>query len=166
MTRTSVGCGRCSSWGGVPWDELEDAVQQVRVKFLAAGADPARARIRNPAAWLSVVASRVAADWHRERTREAGLRDRLASRWAVRPPPHPQEDRALALAVSDCLAELPLPQRQVLTLRFYVDLTVHDIALVLGVPEGTVKSRLHAAVAVLRDRLGEKEVIRSDGREA
>ncbi|MFD5315762.1 hypothetical protein [Streptomyces sp. NPDC127098] len=44
-------------------DDLEDALQQVRVKLLAAGADPARARIRNPAAWLSVVASRVAADW-------------------------------------------------------------------------------------------------------
>ncbi|MFD5316632.1 sigma factor-like helix-turn-helix DNA-binding protein [Streptomyces sp. NPDC127098] len=50
-----------------------------------------------------------------------------------------QEDRALALAVSEALAELPLPQRQVLTLRFSVDLTVRDIALVLDVPEGTRK---------------------------
>ncbi|UCM89728.1 RNA polymerase sigma factor [Streptomyces marincola] len=152
--------------GGVPWNDLEDALQQVRVKLLTARADPARAHIRNPGAWLSVVASRVAADWHRERAREAGLRARLATRWAVRPPPHPQEDQALALAVSDALAELPLPQRQVLTLRFYVDLTVRDIALVLGVPEGTVKSRLHAAVSLLRDRLGEKEVIRDDDRRA
>jgi RNA polymerase sigma-70 factor (ECF subfamily) len=44
-------------------------------------------------------------------------------------------------------------------LRFYADLPVKDIAAALDVPEGTVKSRLHAAVNAMRERLRETEVI-------
>jgi len=40
--------------------------------------------------------------------------------------------------------------RVVLTLRHLWDLPGHDIAETLGVPEGTVKSRVHAALARLR----------------
>ncbi len=55
--------------------------------------------------------------------------------------------------------ELPDAQRQVLVLRFYADLSVRGIAEELGIPEGTVKSRLHAAVRALRARLHEDEVV-------
>ena len=55
--------------------------------------------------------------------------------------------------------ELPAGHRQVLALRFYADLPVRDIAEALDIPEGTVKSRLHAAVSALRTRLRESEVI-------
>ncbi|MYS45871.1 sigma-70 family RNA polymerase sigma factor, partial [Streptomyces sp. SID5998] len=65
----------------------------------------------------------------------------------------------LSLAVAQGLDELPGPQRQVLVLRFYADLPVRDIAEQLGVPEGTVKSRLHTAVRALRTRLHENEVV-------
>lgn len=51
------------------------------------------------------------------------------------------------------LDELPADQRQLLVLRFYTDLTVPQIADVLGVAQGTVKSRLHNAVAQMRVRL-------------
>lgn len=149
--------------GGVPWDELEDGVQQVRLKLLeerAGQAGRGRREIRNEAAWLSVVASHVAADWHRARSRDAGLRERLAARWLRRPPAeHPQEHRVLALTVADGLEELTVAQRQVLVLRFYADLPVRDIARLLDIPEGTVKSRLHAAVGALRTLLREREVI-------
>nr|WP_241562129.1 sigma-70 family RNA polymerase sigma factor [Streptomyces hoynatensis] len=144
--------------GGVPWDELEDGVQQVRLKLLEQDAKPAGKPIREPGAFVSVVASRVAIDWHRARSRDAGLRERLAARWGATPPPeHPQEHRDLALTVAAGLDELPPGQRQVLVLRYYADLPVRKIAELLDVPEGTVKSRLHAAVSALRTRLGERE---------
>ncbi|WJD95016.1 sigma-70 family RNA polymerase sigma factor [Streptomyces antimycoticus] len=149
--------------GGVPWGDLDDGVQEVRLKLLEQRADPARAAVRDTSAWSSVVASRVAADWHRAGARDDGLRARLAARWARQPVvEHTEEDRTTALAVADGLGSLPPHQRQVLTLRYYADLPVRDIARVLGVPEGTVKSRLHTAVAALRTRLRETEVILGD----
>jgi len=64
----------------------------------------------------------------------------------------------LALSVAARLETLPAQLRQVISLRFYADLPVRDIAAALGVPEGTVKSRLHRAVSVLRRGLRESEV--------
>jgi RNA polymerase sigma-70 factor (ECF subfamily) len=145
---------------GVPWDELEDGVQQVGLKMLELRTKPGREEIHDRRAWLSVVASRLAVDGHRARGRDADLRERLAARWSRRPPVgRSEEDQVLALAVAQGLARLSGGQRQVLVLRFYADLPVRDIALLLCVPEGTVKSRLHAAVAALRTRLEELEVI-------
>jgi RNA polymerase sigma-70 factor, ECF subfamily len=78
--------------------------------------------------------------------------------WQGRAPEEP-EDRLLALAVADGLDALPPLQRQVLILRYYADLTVPGIARELGVPEGTVKSRLHAAASSMRARLHADEVV-------
>ncbi|MFG3342509.1 RNA polymerase sigma factor [Glycomyces sp. NPDC048151] len=144
--------------GGVPWDDLDDALQEVRLKLLQASSAQAAESIRNHGAWSSVVASRVAADWHRSRNRDNGLRDRLAARWAERPPAHPQEERDLALAVAARLDLLTELQRQVVALRFYVDLPVRDIATLLEIPEGTVKSRLHSAVTALRNGFNTEEI--------
>ncbi|MEV1011497.1 sigma-70 family RNA polymerase sigma factor [Streptomyces sp. NPDC049881] len=142
--------------GGVPWGDLDDGLQQVRLKLLTEEARGAGS-IRDRDAWTAVVASRVAVDWHRARTREADLRARLAARWERhRGTEHAQEDLPLALSVASCLESLSRPQRQVITLRYYMDLSVAEIASLLEIPAGTVKSRLHAAAAVLRDRLTEE----------
>ncbi len=50
------------------------------------------------------------------------------------------------------LAALPGAQRRVLELRFFAGLDLAEIALVLGTPLGTVKSRLHRALAAARSR--------------
>lgn len=47
--------------------------------------------------------------------------------------------------VHHALDQLPLLQREALTLYFLEDLSIEDIARVLAVPVGTVKSRLHYA---------------------
>ncbi len=52
------------------------------------------------------------------------------------------------------LATLPLAQREVLSLRYADDLSLAQIAAVLGIPLGTVKSRLHHALLALRAALG------------
>ena len=49
------------------------------------------------------------------------------------------------------LLELPAERREVLTLRFVDDLSLQEIADVLSIPLGTVKSRLHSAVKQLRE---------------
>ncbi|WP_432044272.1 RNA polymerase sigma factor [Streptomyces cadmiisoli] len=145
--------------GGVPWDELDDGVQQVRLKLLEERAKPTRPEIRNPMAWLTVVASRVASDWHRSQNREAGLRRRLAERWSQPQTEHSVEHQVLALAVAEELESMPAAQRQVLVLRYYADLPIREIALLLQVPEGTIKSHLHTAHAAMRERLRQVEVI-------
>jgi RNA polymerase sigma-70 factor (ECF subfamily) len=127
--------------------------------LLEHAASSGKEQIRDPIAWAVVVASRVAVDWHRGQRRDDGLRDRLEARWTTGAPAPSPEDRLLSMAIADGMATLPQTQRQVLALRFYADLPVRDIAVALDVPEGTVKSRLHAAVSALRERLREGEVI-------
>jgi len=48
------------------------------------------------------------------------------------------------------LAALPEAQREVLLMRFVDGMSLVEIAEALGVPEGTVKSRIHNAIATLR----------------
>ncbi|AXL88665.1 RNA polymerase subunit sigma-70 [Streptomyces sp. CB09001] len=143
--------------GGVPQADLPDGVQQVRLRLLERTAS-GREAPRDVSAWAAVVASNLAMDWHRARRRQDRLGERLA---ALRQPEHPRDEdtSVLSLAVAQGLDELPDAQRQVLVLRFYADLPVRGIAEELGIPEGTVKSRLHTAVRALRARLHEDEVV-------
>ncbi|MFD3405079.1 SigE family RNA polymerase sigma factor [Kribbella sp. NPDC058693] len=55
------------------------------------------------------------------------------------------------------LAGLPRKQRAVLVLRYYEDLPDAEIAEVLGITPGTVRSNAARALATLRDRLPEEE---------
>ncbi|MFF3919050.1 RNA polymerase sigma factor [Streptomyces sp. NPDC001852] len=143
--------------GGVPQSDLPDGVQQVRLRLLERTAS-GRGAPRDVSAWVAVVASNLAMDWHRAKRRQERLGERLA---ALREPAHPsgEETSLLSLAVAQGLDDLPAAQRQVLVLRFFADLPVRAIAEELGIPEGTVKSRLHTAVRALRDRLHEDEVV-------
>jgi RNA polymerase sigma-70 factor (ECF subfamily) len=61
------------------------------------------------------------------------------------------DDRA---ALGNAIATLSPDHQVVVALRFYLDLTVDDIAARLGVPSGTVQSRLHYALKRLHDAIG------------
>jgi RNA polymerase sigma-70 factor (ECF subfamily) len=53
---------------------------------------------------------------------------------------------------------LPVLEREVLELFYLQELSLREVAAVLDVPEGTVKSRLHRARGLLRARLEEKGI--------
>lgn len=50
-----------------------------------------------------------------------------------------------AIAVQQCLSALPDIQREVITLFYLQERSVKDVAVLLDLPEGTVKSHLHRA---------------------
>ncbi|KAA1422906.1 SigE family RNA polymerase sigma factor [Mumia zhuanghuii] len=52
-----------------------------------------------------------------------------------------------------CLQRLPAKQRAVIVLRFYEDLSEREVAAILEIPPGTVKSRTNAAMRALRAEL-------------
>jgi RNA polymerase sigma-70 factor (sigma-E family) len=59
------------------------------------------------------------------------------------------------LALSRALSALPLRQRHVVVLRYYDDLSEHDVAAMLGCSAGTVKSQASKGLAKLRLALGQ-----------
>ena len=61
------------------------------------------------------------------------------------------DDRLVSMRAA--IAELPAPQREALHLKLQHELSYEEIAEVLGIPIGTVRSRLHHAVAHLRSVL-------------
>jgi RNA polymerase sigma-70 factor (sigma-E family) len=68
----------------------------------------------------------------------------------------PVESVAQRLALQDGLAALASQQREVLVLRFFLDLSVQQTARLLDVPEGTVKSATSRGLAALRVLLCEQ----------
>jgi RNA polymerase sigma factor (sigma-70 family) len=104
--------------------------------------------------WLYGIASNVVAKHHRSEARRLRATIRMAGR---RVPPEDPADRAVPAVdararwafVADSVAELPEQERQTLLLFAWEELSYDEIADVLGVPVGTVRSRLNRARARL-----------------
>jgi RNA polymerase sigma-70 factor (ECF subfamily) len=71
---------------------------------------------------------------------------------------HAANRDAIGLAVSQLSAD----HQVVVALRFYRDLTVAEIATRLGIPPGTVQSRLHYAMKRLHESIGASDLTGSD----
>ena len=97
----------------------------------------------NPAGW----AYRVGLNWARSRQRRNRWRDRRAV-----------PDRAVPtvpgdLELGQALDGLSTDHRAVVVCRYYLDWSVETTATALGIPEGTVKSRLARALETLQQEL-------------
>lgn len=101
---------------------------------------------RSPRAYLFGIARHVSAEAWRRTEPHAADGDALESVAAAAPDPR-------LAAVREVIAGLPALQREILDLRFQHDLSYAEIAETLGTPVGTVRSRLHNAMRILRARL-------------
>jgi RNA polymerase sigma-70 factor (ECF subfamily) len=145
--------------------EAEDATQEVMLR-----AWRARASLRDPDAFEPWV-DRIVVNTCRERLRrnrrlrdvgfDPGFTTDGEGESAVEPEVADRLEPLLARdSVGRALLGLTIEQRTVVVLRYWRDLSLEQIAARLDWPLGTVKSRLHYALAALRERLerDEKEV--------
>ncbi len=69
---------------------------------------------------------------------------------ALPPPPAPPAPSSPDTHLSEALNQLSDELREVVIMRLVEDMTVEEVATALDIPTGTVKSRLHNALAALR----------------
>ncbi len=129
--------------------DAEDAVQEAFVTALRKRSD--FAHVSNPEAWLRTVAlNQLRRGW-----RHAAVVRRYQGKV-----PGPQRSIEVGpehVAIVAALAEVDPDQREVVVLHHLADLGTAEIAAELGVPEGTVKSRLSRGRARLAPLLDERE---------
>lgn len=125
----------------------EEALQETFVKLWrqAPRFDPERGSVT---ALLFTVGRSVAADVQRRELRHG--RDGSVAREVAAAP---GADVELSSVVAACMNRLPLPQREMLDLAYWGDLTQRQIAEALHIPLGTVKSRVFHALRALRGEL-------------
>ena len=108
--------------------------------------------------WLRVVARRMAArsrraDTRRQRREHAVVREDVSASTD-----HVVQRLELRQRVTRAVLELREPYRSTLLQRFYEDKTPAQIAGEQGISAATVRSRLHRALRMLRDALGDSQV--------
>ncbi|MBV6640627.1 MAG: sigma-70 family RNA polymerase sigma factor [Cyclobacteriaceae bacterium] len=101
--------------------------------------------VRKFGVWALSIASRKAIDWIRrnqvDRKRE-GIREMVATEMAE---DSGDDQEMLIRRLRQALKSLPEDQRVILSLYYLEELAVPDIATILSIPAGTVKSRLYYA---------------------
>jgi RNA polymerase sigma-70 factor (ECF subfamily) len=124
--------------------EAQDAVQEAFARVLVRPAGFLAAA--DPVTWLRTAALNVA----RTQFRRRWVFDRLVRTGRVRPTPESipgmTPDR---LALVAALRMLPRPTREAVVLHHVADLPVEQVAVIMGVPVGTVKARLSRGRAAL-----------------
>ena len=137
--------------------EAEDIVQGALVK-LAARLE--RIRDEHPDAYIRQIVYRDAVSWWRRRRAERGaierwigLRQGVETRSRVAAPDGGAGYAVARVDVARALGALTPKQRAVVVLRFFEDRSERDVAEILGVTVGTVKSQTHAALGRLRAAL-------------
>lgn len=149
LTRSSVHAIALRVTGSA--DLAEDAVQETFVDVVG-GIDAFRGEARLTT-WIYRIAVRAAIRVaSRARKRAAPLPDELAT--GSDEPPDGLTQREGAARILAAVSRLPAPQRAVLALAALDDLPQTEIAAVLGIPVGTVYSRLHQARERMRAMLG------------
>ena len=108
--------------------------------------------------WLFTIAYNICRNHYRSNAYEAELLATLDAEPVTDQQIEVQLDQAaLDEALTQVLAELPAPLHQIFSLHYQEELTIPQIAEIVGVPEGTVKSRLHKTMNIIRKKLKKYE---------
>jgi RNA polymerase sigma-70 factor, ECF subfamily len=125
------------------WDVLQEALLVIARDIRRLEAEAAFG------AWAYRIVKHKAADWLRQHVRRREREASFAAQWRLEgegsDEPAPEEARLM-----ETLPRLELADRTLLELRFQDEFSIEEIAHMLGVPAGTVKSRLHYAKQRLR----------------
>jgi RNA polymerase sigma-70 factor (sigma-E family) len=129
------------------WDQAEELAQEAMARTYAVW--PRVRRYQRPAAY----ARKVLVNRHRSVLRRAVVE----ARHLLTSPPQDRHEPDFGgddLVLWQALQQLSSRQRAGVVLRYYLDLPEAEVARLLGVPLGTVKSLVHRGLARLRDQLG------------
>ena len=133
--------------------QAEDIVQETMVR---AWREAGRLDLSVPSLmpWLTAVARRIVIDEHRrKRSRPPESGEDAAPDQSV---DDSTADTVLRVAVADAMRQLTSSHRQAISETILRDQTATQAAVVLGIPVGTVKSRVHYALRVLEVVLAER----------
>lgn len=127
--------------------EAQDVVQEAFARALAR--PRGLSDVDAPEAWLRTVAINVVRRrWRRRQILDSILlRDRPVAHVVAAAPGPERTD------LRDAIAGLSRPYREVIVLHYLADLAVDEVAEILTIPVGTVKSRLARGRAALAARL-------------
>ena len=134
---------------------MEEALQDI---FLAVWRSAGRFRGEaKVATWVFQIAHNVATRAHQRDARHPASAPLLAAEApGASVQPDPYGERVIArLAIHDALGRLSDKHREALDLFFRQGFSADEIAAILGIPAGTVRSRLSYARKALRDELND-----------
>ncbi|GAA4369894.1 SigE family RNA polymerase sigma factor [Nocardioides caricicola] len=132
---------------GVAEEVVQDAFVAVHARW---------ARLRDPGRALAYLRQTVV-NRSRSALRHRAVVERHAATLRTVDSPDSTPDSDRREVVLDALRALPQRQREVLALRYYLDLSEADIADALGISRGAVKSHASRGAAALRELLQEDQ---------
>ena len=109
---------------------------------------------KNVSTWLFTIAYNICRNHYRSNAYETQLSATLDAEPISDEQIEVQLDAAaLDDALAQVLSELPPPLYQLFSLHYQEELTIPQVAEIVGIPEGTVKSRLHKTMNIIRKKL-------------
>jgi RNA polymerase sigma-70 factor, ECF subfamily len=136
----------------------QDLVQDTFVKLwrTAARFDPERGRLET---WILLTARSLAIDLLRRRVLESRSLQELGPPPVHDPAPGPDDLAAtadLASRARRAMTKLSNEQRSALELAYFGGRTTAEVAALEGIPQGTAKTRIHAALLKLRAEMAKE----------
>ena len=104
--------------------------------------------------WLHRIVVNRAIDWTRARSLRREVGDDALAGAEARPEPPSQ---GVSAGITAAVAALPPDQRAVIVMRYLLEYSPGEIARMLGLPKGTVNSRLRRGLDALQGRIEEEQ---------
>jgi RNA polymerase sigma-70 factor (ECF subfamily) len=147
----------------LPAADVEDVLQET---FLGVWRGAAGYRSEGAGGWLWGIARRQAALWLRRDGRSELVLAALVAADGRRPadPAEAALSRVELADAVEALGPVGSPHRETWRLMYVEERTVAEVAELMGVPEGTVKSRAHQARRLMRAALGHESISGGGGR--